>query len=197
MADEDINSQSGGHLNPAVTLANCVYRNFPWRKFPAYFIAQLLGAMGAAFVVYGNYMSAIDAFEGGPGIRTVGLNTSSAGIFCTYPAPFTTRTGMFFSEFISSTILMFCIYAFIDAGAGDLLPLCLFFLIFGIGACFGWQTGYAINLARDFGPRLVSYIVGYGTDVWTAGGYYFWVSLGWADESVPHTLFVSPRDWRY
>lgn len=84
---------------------------------------------------------------------------------------------MFWDEFIGSSILMFCIYAFIDAGAGDLLPLCLFFLIFGIGATFGWQTGYAINLARDFGPRLVSYMVGYGSEVWSAGNYYFWVSL--------------------
>jgi len=55
-------------------------------------------------------------------------------------------------------------------------PLALFFLIFGLGACFGWETGYAINMARDFGPRLMSYIVGYGTEVWSAGGYYFWVS---------------------
>lgn len=169
--------QSGGHINPAVTLANCIYRGFPWRKFPIYLVAQLLGGMAGAAVVYGNYISAIDAFEGGPGIRTVGLNTSSAGIFCTYPAPFMTRTGMFFDEFIGSSILMFCIYAFIDGGAGDLLPLCLFFLIFGIGATFGWQTGYAINLARDFGPRLVSYMLGYGPGVWTAGGHYFWVSI--------------------
>lgn len=160
-----------------MTFANCVFRKFPWRKFPAYALAQLLGAMGAALVVYGNYRAAIDAFEGGAGVRTVGLNTSSAGVFATYPAAFMTRTGMFFSEFVASTILMFCIYAFLDAGAGDLLPLCLFFLIFGIGACFGWETGYAINLARDFGPRLVSYMVGYGPEVWSAGGYYFWVSF--------------------
>lgn len=147
--------------------------------------------MGAAFVVYGNYRAAIDNFEGGPGIRTVGLNTSSAGLFCTYPAAFMTRTGMFFSEFVASTILMFCIYSFLDAGAGDLLPLCLFFLIFGIGACFGWETGYAINLARDFGPRLVSYIVGYGPDVWSAGGYYFWVSL-----NFPTNKKKKRRCWR-
>ncbi len=65
-----------------------------------------------------------------------------------------TRTGQFFSEFVASTILMFCIYSLQDngnIGAGNLTPLCLFFVIFGIGACFGWETGYAINLARDFG----------------------------------------------
>jgi aquaglyceroporin related protein, other eukaryote len=91
-----------------------------------------------------------------------------------------TKTGQFFSEFIASTLLMFLIYALKDdgnLGAGNLTPLGLFFVIFGIGACFGWETGYAINLARDFGPRLVSYMIGYGHGVWSAGGYYFWVSL--------------------
>ena len=168
---------SGAHLNPAVTFANCVYRKFPWRKFPSYLLAQVLGAMCASAVVYANYKSAIDVFEGGADIRTVGGNTSTAGIFCTYPAEFMTKTGQFFSEFIASTILMFCIYALKDdgnLGAGNLTPLGLFFVIFGIGACFGWETGYAINLARDFGPRLISYFLGYGHEVWSAGNYYFW-----------------------
>lgn len=173
---------SGAHLNPAVTFANCVYRKFPWRKFPAYALAQILGAFCASGVVYANYKSAIDVYEGGPDIRTVPgySDTATAGIFCTYPAPFMTRTGMFFSEFIASTLLMFLIYALIGdprkgTGAGNLVPLGLFFVIFGIGACFGWETGYAINLARDFGPRLMSYFLGYGTEVFKAGGYYFWV----------------------
>src|SRR5271170_3278729 len=69
---------SGAHLNPAVTLANCVFRKFPWRKFPIYLVAQVLGAMCASAVVYANYKSAIDVFEGGAGIRTVGTPTSSA-----------------------------------------------------------------------------------------------------------------------
>jgi aquaglyceroporin related protein len=164
---------SGGHINPAVTFANCIFRAFPWRKFPIYMLAQILGAMAGAAVVYGNYKSANDAFEGGVGIRTVGGANSSAGIFATYPAPFMTRTGMFFSEFIASTLLMFLIYAIKDdrnMGARNLTPLALFFIIFGIGACFGWETGYAINLARDCGPRLTTYMIGYGNEVWSAGG---------------------------
>ncbi|KAL2396230.1 Aquaglyceroporin-9 [Exophiala dermatitidis] len=173
---------AGGHLNPAVTFANCVFRKFPWRKFPIYMLAQTLGAMCASGVVYANYKSAIDVYEGGPNIRTVPgySDTATAGIFCTYPAPFMTKTGQFFSEFIASTILMFLIYALKDdgnLGAGNLTPLALFFVIFGIGACFGWETGYAINLARDFGPRLMSYMLGYGHHVWSAGNYYFWVPM--------------------
>lgn len=171
--------KSGGHLNPAVTFVNCLYRGHPWRKFPAYFMGQLLGCMAGAFIVYGNYYYAIDAFEGEPGLRTVTGPTSTAGVFCTYPAEFMTREAMWWSEFVASSILIFVIFGLTDpknGNAGAFFPLCLFFLIFGIGACFGWETGYAINLARDFGPRLVSYIVGYGHEVWSAGGYYFWVS---------------------
>ena len=156
---------SGAHINPAVTFANCIFRKFPWRKFPTYALAQVLGAMCASGIVYANYKSAIDTFEGGVGIRTVpGYSpNASAGIFCTYPAEFMTKTGQFFSEFIASALLMFLIYALKDdgnIGAGPLTPLGLFFVIFGIGACFGWETGYAINLARDFGPRLMSYFLG-------------------------------------
>jgi aquaglyceroporin related protein len=181
-----IGGKSGGHMNPAVTLANCVFRGHPWRKFPVYVAAQILGAMAGAAIIYGNYKSAIDAYEGGPGIRTVTGPNSTAGVFCTYPAEFMSRTGMFFSEFVASTILQFVIYALIDDtnyGSDKLFPLMLFFLIFGIGACFGWETGYAINLARDFGPRLVTYMLGYGHEVWSAGGYYFWVGN------------LSPRKW--
>lgn len=173
---------SGAHLNPAVTFANCLYRKFPWRKFIPYACAQVLGAFVASGVVYANYKSAIDVYEGGSHIRTVPgySETATAGIFCTYPAPFMTKTGQFFSEFIASSLLMFLIYALKDdgnIGAGPLTPLGLFFIIFGIGACFGWETGYAINLARDFGPRLMSYFLGYGHEVWAAGNYYFWVPM--------------------
>src|SRR5436305_13516142 len=61
---------SGAHPNPAVTLANCVFRKFPWKKFPLYMLAQTLGAMVASAIVYANYNSAIDVYEDGPHIRT-------------------------------------------------------------------------------------------------------------------------------
>jgi aquaglyceroporin related protein, other eukaryote len=90
---------------------------------------------------------------------------------------------------------MFLIYALKDdgnIGAGKLTPLGLFFVIFGIGACWGWETGYAINLARDFGPRLVSYMVGYGPNVWRAGNYYFWVSSSVVDSRAILSVFQVP-----
>ncbi|KAI1003917.1 hypothetical protein K3495_g4294 [Podosphaera aphanis] len=173
---------SGANINPGVTLANCIFRKHPWHKLPIYAVAQILGAFTAAGVVYANYKLAIDAFEGGPGIRTVPgfSDTATAGIFATYPQEFMTKTSEFFSEFIASAILMFCIYMLQDnrnMGADKLIPLILFFVIFGIGACFGWETGFAINMARDLGPRLMTYFVGYGDQVWTSGGHYFWVPM--------------------
>jgi aquaglyceroporin related protein, other eukaryote len=174
---------SGAFLNPAITFCFCLYRKLPWKRFPIYFIAQVLGAFCASGVVYANYISAIDHYAG-HGVRTVPPEkTATAGIFCTYPQAFLTKSSQFFSEFIASTILMFVIFALKDdsnigVGKSDKwFPLCLFFLIFGLGACFGWETGYAINLARDFGPRLMSYVLGYGHGVWSAGGYYFWVCM--------------------
>lgn len=168
--------KSGGHLNPAVTLANCVYRKLPWHKLPIYASAQLLGGLFGAVVVYLNYVSAIDVFEGGIGVRTVGNIASTGGIFATYPVPFLSTKGQFFSEFLATAILMFCLFALVDAGVGNMLPIFTVFLIFGLGAAFGWETGYAMNIARDFSPRLVSYFLGYGNEVFTSGNTYFWVS---------------------
>ncbi|KAI6245666.1 Aquaporin-3 [Erysiphe necator] len=174
---------SGANLNPAVTLSNCIFRKHPWQKLPVYALGQTLGAFAAAGVVYANYYAAINAYEGA-GVRTVpgALNSvnTTAGIFATYPAPFVNKTQEFFSEFIASAILMFCVYALQDKfnrGADKFVPLALFFVLYGIGACFGWETGFAINPARDFGPRLLTYFVGYGNDVWTVSGHYFWVPL--------------------
>ena len=72
---------SGGHINPAVTIAFATMRDFPWRKVPAFIFAQFLGAFVAAAVVYGNYLGAIDIVEGGGG-RTI---ANTAGLFATYP----------------------------------------------------------------------------------------------------------------
>ncbi|KAL1651851.1 glycerol channel [Didymella pomorum] len=161
----------------------------------------MLGGFIGSGIVYANYISAIDFFEG-HNLRTVPpAPNATAGIFCTYPQAFVTKASQFFSEFIASALLMFVIFALKDPSNNGVpksdkwFPLCLFFLIFGLGSCFGWQTGYAINIARDFGPRLMSYAVGYGPEVWSAGGYYFWIPmvapfLGCAFGGFLYDLFI-------
>ncbi|CZT22959.1 related to channel proteins [Ramularia collo-cygni] len=176
---------SGAYLNPALTFTNCVLRKLPWRRFPIYFIAQLLGGFVGSGIVYANYINKINTYEGGAGIRTVPpAPKATAGLFCTFPQGDLTKASQFFSEFIASAFLMFVIFALKDdsnkgsfSASGSWFPLALFFLVFGLGASFGWETGYAINLARDFGPRLMAYALGYGNELWSAGGYYFWIPM--------------------
>jgi aquaglyceroporin related protein len=104
---------SGAYLNPAITFTNCIFRQLPWRRFPVYLIAQLLGGFVGSGIVYANYISAIDYFEGG--LRTVPpAPKATAAIFCTYPQPFLTKTSQFFSEFIASALLIFVIFALKD-----------------------------------------------------------------------------------
>jgi len=205
MAGAYVASKSGGHLNPCVTLSLCVYRNFPWRKFPLYLLAQTFGAFCAAGVIYGNYVVSINAMEGGAGIRTVPgavldlsvnatpVGTATAGIFATYPAAFVTTTGAFFSELLGSAVLMMMVLVLTNptSGAGPLTPLALAFVFIGITAGLGWETAFAINFARDFGPRLMTYMLGYGTEVWTSNGYYFWVCCESLRCPVPSRLNIN------
>lgn len=71
---------SGGHINPAVTIALAVFRDFPWRKVPVYIFAQVMGGVCGAGIAYVNYIHAIDLFEGGRHIRTM----ATANLFATY-----------------------------------------------------------------------------------------------------------------
>ncbi|GJJ08906.1 hypothetical protein Clacol_003126 [Clathrus columnatus] len=168
---------SGGHLNPAVTLALATTRRFPWKKVPVYMLAQLLGALLGAAIVYANYFHAIDAFEG-KGVRTV---AGTAGLFSTYAEELTmsASAAAWFDEFLGTAILLIGVLAITDqknlAPIPGLLPVALFLLITGIGMAFGMQTGYAINPARDLGPRILSAMAGYGKGVFTfRNEYWIW-----------------------
>ncbi len=171
---------SGGHLNPAVTTAAAIYRGFPWKKVPGYILSQFLGAFCAAFVVYATYKCNIDNYEG-HNVRTVLGDHPTAGIFCTFAKPYLTRGAQFVSELVSSALLEFGIFSLTDsnnAGASsDTFPIGLMLLITAIGGSFGVQTGFALNMARDLAPRVAATILGYGGDMWSAYGYYFWVPI--------------------
>ncbi|KZT09234.1 aquaporin [Laetiporus sulphureus 93-53] len=159
---------SGGHINPAVTIAMATFRDFPWRKVPIYIFSQIMGALCGAGIIYANYIHAIDLYEGGRHIRTV---PGTASLFSTYALDYMTSVSCFFDEIVGAAALLLVVCAFGDKNNGPppagLVPLALFITILGIGASLGMQTGYAINPARDFGPRLLTAMVGYGKEVFT------------------------------
>ncbi|KAL1898404.1 glycerol channel [Ceratocystis pirilliformis] len=173
--------RSGGHLNPAVTITNVVLRGFPVKKLPFYISGQLLGAMVACLVVYANYLVPITTYDSSTGDHATSLDNSSARIFTTYPQSFMSLEGRFFSEFVTSAMLMIGIYVLdytCKKGISKVpMPIGLAMLVMALGMSSGWETSYALNPARDFGPRLVSYLLGYGTEVFSASQWYFWVPL--------------------
>jgi len=169
---------SGGHINPAVTLALATFRGFSWKKVPIYIFAQILGGLVGASVVYANYIHAIDIVEGGRGVRTL----ATAGLFSTYALDYVTNVSAFFDEFLGTTVLIIVILAINDKKNGPppagLAPLALFFLVLGIGNALGMQTGFAVNPARDLGPRLLTAMVGYGNQVFTfRNQYWMWCPI--------------------
>ncbi|RXW17638.1 hypothetical protein EST38_g8224 [Candolleomyces aberdarensis] len=168
---------SGGHINPAMTLAMATWRKFPWRKVPAYILAQVLGGVVGAALVYGIYFGAIDIYEGA-GVRT----QATAGIFTTYSLPYMTSAAAFFTEFLTTAILSMVVLALTDKRnstlSPGLLPLALFLLFIGFGVSLGIQTAYALNPARDFGPRLFLLMAGYGKEVFTyRNQYWLWCPI--------------------
>jgi MIP family channel proteins len=171
---------SGAHLNPAVTLAAAVHRGFPWRKVLPYMAAQVVGAFVAAAVVYLTYREGLTAFDGG--VRQVLGPQGTAGIFATYPQPYlTTFPGGFIDQIVGTAILIMVILGITDqrnspAPAG-LAPFIVGLLVMGLGMAFGVNCGYAINPARDFGPRLFSAMAGWGGEVFRAGNYWWWVPV--------------------
>ena len=169
---------TGAHLNPAVTIALAAFRGFSWRKVAPYCLAQTLGAFVGALLVRWNYSEVIDKFDPGHTIK-------SQGIFSTLPgngALPVHMMGGFRDQIIGTAILMLLILAITDlrntAPAANLAPLMIGLVVVGIGMAWGTDAGYAINPARDFGPRLASWVTGYGTawrDQW--GDLYFWVPI--------------------
>jgi MIP family channel proteins len=170
---------SGAHLNPAVTLAFAAFRAFPWRKVPAYLVAQLAGAFTGAAVTFLTYREAFDHFDGG--VRQVVGDKATAGIFATYPQPFLSAVpGGFVDQVVGTALLLLVIFAFGDrrnAGPTSGGPVLVGALVVLIGMTFGFNAGYAINPARDLGPRLFTAVAGWGAEVFRAGGGWWWVPI--------------------
>lgn len=163
---------SGAHLNPAVTLALAVFRGFPWSKFVPYVVAQTAGAFLAAAIVFLSYRPAFLKFDP--------LLEKTAGIFATFPAfPDLPFTG-FLDQVIGTAILLFLIFAITDDRnhqVGQLAPILIGLVVVAIGMSFGALHGYAINPARDFGPRLFTVLAGFKNNGLTDGTTVFLIPI--------------------
>ncbi len=170
---------SGAHLNPAVTLALAVTRGFSWGKVAPYVVAQVAGAFLGATVVYLTYREAFDAFDAG--VRQVQGAQATAGIFATYPQPFLSTLGGFVDQVVGTALLMTAILAVTDqrnnAPPGWMTPVVVGGIVVAIGVAFGFNAGYAINPARDLGPRLFTAVGGWGGGVFTASSGWWWVPV--------------------
>jgi glycerol uptake facilitator protein len=184
---------SGAHINPAVTVALAVRRKFPWAKVGPYVIAQVVGAFVAAALLFLIYHQAIDAFNlAAKTPKSTGSAWVTESIFNTFPAPYYHGSTIWplVDEIVGTAILLILVVAITDGRnslPGSNLPgLIIGFAVFAIGTSLGANTGYAINPARDFGPRLFAYFAGWGKSalpgtVHLAGGpnfsNYFWIPI--------------------
>jgi len=164
---------SGAHLNPAVTIALALFRGFPWRKVAPYSLAQTAGAFVAAALVFWNYL---------PAFRVADPHLDhTAGVFTTFPAfPELPGAGLL-DQTIGTAILLFLIMALIDERnqppGANLTPVLVGAVVVAIGMSFGGMHGYAINPARDFGPRLFTVVAGFKNNGLTDGSMVFWVPI--------------------
>jgi glycerol uptake facilitator protein len=164
---------SGAHLNPAVTISLAIYRNFAWRKVVPYIVAQTFGAFLAAALVFWNYLPAFQAVD--PGLD------HTAGIFTTFPAfPQVPFAGLL-DQTIGTALLLMLILAITDERnqppGANMGALMVGLVVVAIGMAFGGMHGYAINPARDFGPRLFTVVAGFKNNGLTDGAKVFWVPI--------------------
>jgi len=166
---------SGAHLNPAVTIGLAIAGKFAWSLVPGYIAAQMLGAFMGAFLVWLMYF---DHFQ-----RT-NKPDSILAVFCTGPA-IRNYVSNVVSEVIGAFVLIFVVFYIAGAqitstktpiGLGSIGALPVALLVWVIGLSLGGTTGYAINPARDLGPRIVHFLVpikNKGTSDWE----YAWIPV--------------------
>lgn len=166
---------SGAHLNPAVTLGLAIAGTFSWQEVPSYIVAQFIGAMTGAFLVWALYRRHFEATED---------KELKKAVFCTAPAIRDVATNLL-SEIIGTFVLIFTVLYFTDAsiseqetviGLGSLGAIPVAFLVWAIGLSLGGTTGYGINPARDLGPRIMHAILpikGKGETDWS----YSWIPV--------------------
>ena len=179
---------TGAHINPAVTLAFAIRREFAWAKVVPYWIAQVLGAFVGAALVYLVYQAAIGSYENTNHVVRGSLNSVvTFSIFATFPAPYFNGEWIWplIDQIVGTAFLLMFVCALIDrrnlAPKANLTPWLIGLAVAAIGMSFGANAGYAINPARDFGPRLFAWTAGWGETALPGNGVgfsnYFWIPI--------------------
>ena len=162
-----VGSVSGAHLNPAVTLGLAATGSFPWEQVPAYIVAQMLGAFIGSCLVYVHYLPHWAITENAGAKRAA---------FCTEPAERNVFSNVI-GEFIGTFVLLFGLSALgVNKFSEGLNPMAVGALVLSIGLSLGGTTGYAINPARDLGPRIAHALLpisGKGGSDWA----YAWIPV--------------------
>ncbi|HEY9685078.1 MAG TPA: MIP family channel protein [Oculatellaceae cyanobacterium] len=175
---------SGAHLNPAVTVALAVRKDVPWVKVLPYALAQLAGAFCGAALVLLDYSKLIDKHAqelvaAGKFADANLAKLSMDGIFFTHPR--IDLASGFIDQLLGTALLLFLIRAVTDtrnnAAVANLGPFIVGLIVVVIGQSFGTMAGYAINPARDLGPRLLACFGGWGNAPFTDDGGYWWVPI--------------------
>ncbi|CAD6187357.1 unnamed protein product [Caenorhabditis auriculariae] len=168
---------SGGHFNPAVSLAMVTLGHLSVKDFFAYCVAQVTGAfvgsLGAYFLYYDQFTKFAGAY------RTILGAKATAGCFCSFPALHVSNATAFFDQVAGTGLLVLFVCVIIDKRNG--IPTSAHPMLFGlvvvmIGTAFGMNLGYPINPARDLGPRILAAFI-YGSGVFSYHGYYFWIPV--------------------
>jgi glycerol uptake facilitator protein len=193
-------SISGCHANPAVTLALALYRKFSWKKVLPYCLAQTIGAFIGACIVCLLFAPVIDRFNLANHLTRAG--GGAAGVFFTHPAVGITNLHAFGDEIVLTAFLVFGIFAITEqynevAPGANSGALIIGFLVAVIGASMGYLEAWAINPARDLGPRLFAFVAGWGSSAFPSPGSYWWVPiagplLGGALGGAAYQLLIHP-----
>jgi MIP family channel proteins len=137
------------------------------------------GGFVASLVVFLTYRDAFNSFD--KGTRLVLGNRATAGICATYPQEFLSTAGGLIDQIVGTALLVLVLLAVTDsrktAPSPSLVPIIIGLLVVLIGMTFGFNSGYAINPARDLGPRLFTWVGGWGSEVFRAANYWFWVPI--------------------
>jgi glycerol uptake facilitator protein len=178
---------SGAHLNPAVTFGAAIRKQLPWKKVPWFMVAQVLGCFVGAALVFLVYNNAINHYDQVKHIvKGTAGSVGTYSTFATFPAPyFHNVMGPLVDQIVGTFFLVLFVWAITDElnspVGSNIAPFMVGMVVLAVGISFGANAGYAINPARDFGPRMFALIAGWGK-VAFPGNYgnindYFWIPI--------------------